>query len=70
VLDEPARQGTLFDLPLRKCWRGRDAGEKRSIFPSTCMGIGADAGGAGGGADAQLAQNIVLALLGGSRIID
>src|SRR5438046_1365566 len=71
VLDEPGRQGTLFDLPLRKCWRpdGR---------PGATIDLSVDVHGhkvqtpvgPAAGPHAQLAQNIVLAWLGGSRIIE
>jgi putative selenate reductase len=67
VLDEPRRQETLFDLPLRKVWRptaGRDLSvEVHGHRAQTPVGPAA-------GPHAQLAQNIVLAWLGGSRVIE
>src|SRR5260370_2655321 len=67
VLTEPARQETLFDLPLRKCWRPR-AGIDLSVDvhghrAQTPVGPAA-------GPHAQLAQNVVLAWAAGSRIIE
>jgi putative selenate reductase len=67
VLDEPARQESLFDLPLRKAWRPR-AGLDLSVAvhghrAQTPVGPAA-------GPHAQLAQNIVLAWLAGSRVIE
>src|SRR5438105_2985288 len=67
LLDEPARQQTLFDLPLRKVWRPR-AGLDLSVSvhghrAQTPVGPAA-------GPHAQLAQNLVLAWLGGSRVIE
>jgi putative selenate reductase len=67
VLVEPARQETLFDLPLRKVWRPRpeldlsvDVHGHRAQTPL----------GPAAGPHAQLAQNIVLAWAAGSRIIE
>src|SRR5215470_18064949 len=67
VLEEPARQGTLFDLPLRKAWR-----------PGSNVDLSVDVHGhraetpvgPAAGPHAQLAQNIVLSWLGGSRVIE
>ena len=67
VLAEPARQQTLFDLPLRKIWRPKpeldlsvDVHGHRAQSPV----------GPAAGPHAQLAQNIVLAWAAGSRIIE
>jgi putative selenate reductase len=67
VLIEPARQETLFDLPLRKVWRPRaeldlsvDVHGHRAQSPV----------GPAAGPHAQLAQNIVLAWAAGSRVIE
>src|SRR3954469_19132943 len=67
VLVEPARQESLFDLPLRKIWRPRaeldlsvDVHGHRAQSPV----------GPAAGPHAQLAQNIVLAWAAGSRIIE
>jgi putative selenate reductase len=67
VLHEPARQQTLFDLPLRKVWRPRaeldlsvDVHGHRAQSPV----------GPAAGPHAQLAQNIVLAWAAGARIIE
>jgi putative selenate reductase len=67
ILEEPARQESLFDLPLRKAWRPR-AGTDLSVAvhghrAQTPVGPAA-------GPHAQLAQNIVLSWLGGSRVIE
>jgi putative selenate reductase len=67
VLVEPARQETLFDLPLRKVWRPRpgldlsvDVHGHRAQTPV----------GPAAGPHAQLAQNIVLAWAAGARVIE
>jgi putative selenate reductase len=67
VLVEPARQESLFDLPLRKVWRPRaeldlsvDVHGHRAQSPV----------GPAAGPHAQLAQNIALAWAAGSRIIE
>ncbi len=67
MLAEPATQDSLFDLPLRKVWRPR-AGLDLSVQvhghrAQTPVGPAA-------GPHAQLAQNIVLSWLGGSRVIE
>jgi putative selenate reductase len=66
-LTEPARQGSLFDLRLRKVFRPR-AGLDLSVEvhghrAQTPVGPAA-------GPHAQLAQNILLSWLGGSRVIE
>ena len=67
VLEEPARQGTLFDLPLRKAWRPRE-GFDLSV---SVHGHRAETPvGPAAGPHAQLAQNIVLSWLAGSRVIE
>src|SRR5258708_5742036 len=67
VLVEPARQQTLFDLPLRKVWRpqaGRDLSvDVHGHHAQSPVGPAA-------GPHAQLAQNIVLAWAAGSRVIE
>lgn len=67
VLHEPAKQQTLFDLPLRKMWRPRpgldlsvDVHGHRAQSPI----------GPAAGPHAQLAQNIVLAWAAGARVIE
>jgi putative selenate reductase len=67
VLHEPAKQQTLFDLPLRKVWRPRpdldlsvDVHGHRAQSPI----------GPAAGPHAQLAQNIVLAWAAGARVIE
>src|ERR1700739_1762784 len=67
VLVAPARQASLFDLPLRKIWRPRaeldlsvDVHGHRAQSPV----------GPAAGPHAQLAQNIVLAWAAGSRVIE
>src|SRR6478672_10931874 len=67
ILVEPAKTGTLFDLPLRKAWRPR-AGLDLSVDvhghrAQTPVGPAA-------GPHAQMAQNIVLSWLAGSRVIE
>jgi putative selenate reductase len=65
--EEPARQGTIFDLPLKKAWRPR-AGIDMSV---EVHGHRAETPvGPAAGPHAQLAQNIVLSWLAGSRIIE
>jgi putative selenate reductase len=67
MLVEPARQETLFDLPLRKTWRPK-AGLDLSV---AVHGHRAETPvGPAAGPHAQLAQNIVLSWLGGSRVIE
>jgi putative selenate reductase len=67
MLVEPARQQTLFDLPLRKAWRPRE-GLDLSV---AVHGHRAETPvGPAAGPHAQLAQNIVLSWLGGSRVIE
>jgi putative selenate reductase len=67
VIVEPARQETLFDLPLRKAWRPR---------PDLDLGVDVHGHraetpvGPAAGPHAQLAQNIVLSWLAGSRVIE
>lgn len=67
VLIEPARQQTLFDLPLRKVWRPREgldlSVDVHGHRAQTPVGPAA-------GPHAQLAQNIVLAWAAGARIIE
>lgn len=67
VMAEPARQQTLFDLPLRKVWRppagldlSVDVHGRRAQSPV----------GPAAGPHAQLAQNIVLAWAAGARVIE
>ncbi len=66
LVEEPARQGTLFDLPLRKAWRPGGADLSVDVHghrAQTPVGPAA-------GPHAQLAQNIVLSWLGGARVIE
>ena len=69
LLEEPRAQQSLFDLPLRKCWRPDPKGDvdlsvavhgRRAETPV----------GPAAGPHAQLAQNVLLAWLGGARIIE
>jgi putative selenate reductase len=67
VLTEPARQESLFDLPLRKVWRPHaeldlsvDVHGHRAQTPV----------GPAAGPHAQLAQNVVLAWAAGARVIE
>ena len=67
IEEEPARQGSIFDLPLEKVWRPR-AGMDLSV---EVHGHRAETPvGPAAGPHAQLAQNIVLSWLGGSRVIE
>ncbi|HEY7953930.1 MAG TPA: 4Fe-4S dicluster domain-containing protein [Polyangia bacterium] len=67
ILAEPDKQGTLFDLPLRKAWRPRpDLDLSVAIHGHRAQ----SPVGPAAGPHAQLAQNIVLAWLGGSRVIE
>src|SRR3954470_23040073 len=64
---EPARQASIFDLPLKKVWRPR-AGLDFSV---EVHGHRAETPvGPAAGPHAQLAQNIVLSWLAGSRVIE
>src|SRR2546421_12740862 len=67
VLVEPARQETLFDLPLRKIWRPR-----AELDLSTFVhGHRAQSPiGPAAGPHAPLGQNIALAWAAGSRTIE
>src|SRR5262245_3724315 len=66
IREEPARQKTLFDFPLQKAWRPSDLDLSVDIHghrAETPVGPAA-------GPHAQLAQNLVLAWLGGARVIE
>src|SRR3954470_23206234 len=67
MLEEPKRQGSIFDLPLKKFWRPREgldlSVEIHGHRAETPVGPAA-------GPHAQLAQNIVLSFLAGSRVIE
>jgi putative selenate reductase len=67
VLEEPARQGTLFDLPLKKAWRPSG---KVDLSVAVHGRRAQTPVGPAAGPHAQLAQNIVLSWLGGSRVIE
>lgn len=64
---EPGQQQTLFDLPLKEIYRGSPGVDLGVRFHD--LHAGTPLGPAAGPHD-QLAQNIVLAWLGGSRIIE
>ena len=64
VREEPARQGTLFDLPLRKVYRPRADLDLSVVVHGHRVQTPV---GPAAGPHAQLAQNIILAWLGGSR---
>src|SRR5215471_5321469 len=64
---EPGTQQTLYDLPLRDMYRGSLGVDCSVHFHG--LPAGTPLGPAAGPQD-QLAQNIVLAWLGGSRIIE
>ncbi|MFI5283738.1 MAG: 4Fe-4S dicluster domain-containing protein [Candidatus Dormibacterales bacterium] len=64
---EPGLQQTLFDLPLKDFFRGTPGADTAVRFHD--LDAGTPLGPAAGPHD-QLAQNVVLAWLGGSRIIE
>ena len=64
---EPRAQQSIFDLPLREMYRGSAQVDLSARFHD--LPAGTPLGPAAGPQD-QLAQNIVLAWLGGSRIIE
>lgn len=64
---EPAHQQTIYDLPLKDMYRGSAGFDYRAQFHG--LPAGTPLGPAAGPQD-QLAQNVVLAWLGGSRIIE
>ncbi len=68
MLAEHARTGAIYDLEAREIWRGPSPGFDLSVLnhgAPTATGLGPAAG-----PHAQLAQNIALAWLGGSRILE
>lgn len=67
ALTELDRQGTLFDLPERKFFRGQPGKDLSVRF---CGHVAATPVGPAAGPHTQLAQNIVLSWLGGGRIIE
>src|SRR3954468_2168774 len=67
VREEPARQGTMFDLPLKKAWRPRPG---LDLSVSVHGHRAQTPVGPAAGPHAQLAQNIVLSWLAGSRVIE
>ena len=65
---EHARSGAIFDLEAREMWRGPTPGHDLSV-----MNHGARAAsglGPAAGPQSQLAQNILLSWLGGSRVLE
>src|SRR5277367_6496738 len=65
---EHARTGAIFDLDAREIWRGASPGFDLSV---TNHGARAATGvGPAAGPHAQLAQNIALSWLAGSRVIE
>jgi len=64
---EPQRQQTIYDLPLKEMYRGSADVVLSTRFHG--LPAGTPLGPAAGPQD-QLAQNLVLAWLGGSRIIE
>ena len=68
MLAEHAKSGAIYDLEAREMWRGPSAGLDLSVVNH---GARASTGvGPAAGPHAQLAQNMVLAWLGGSRVIE
>src|SRR5262252_2045731 len=68
MLAEHAKSGAIYDLEAREIWRGPSPGIDPSVInhgSRAATGVGPAAG-----PHAQLAQNMVLAWLGGSRVIE
>ena len=64
---EPQRQQTIYDLPLKEMYRG----SANVVLSTRFHGLPARTPlGPAAGPQDQLAQNLVLAWLGGSRIIE
>jgi putative selenate reductase len=71
LVEEPGRQETLFDLPLRKVWRPRPGLDLSADLRGHGHGHRVQTPvGPAAGPHAQLAQNVVLSWLGGSRVIE
>jgi putative selenate reductase len=64
---EPAKQQTIFDLPLKKCYRPDPTLDTSVKFHGQRA---ATPVGPAAGPQTQMAQNLVLAWLGGSRILE
>jgi putative selenate reductase len=64
---EHEREGKIFDLPARKFWRGDPALDTSVRFHGR---VAANPAGPAAGPQDQMAQNIVLAWLAGSRILE
>ncbi|MGD1018753.1 MAG: 4Fe-4S dicluster domain-containing protein [Verrucomicrobiia bacterium] len=64
---EPERQETIFDLPLKKCYRPDPTLDTSVKFHGR---VAATPVGPAAGPQTQMAQNIVLSWLGGSRILE
>lgn len=64
---EPQKQQTIFDLPLKKCYRPDPALDTSVTFHGQKA---ATPVGPAAGPQTQMAQNIVLSWLGGSRILE
>lgn len=67
MLREHAREGKIFDLPARKFWRGSPELDTSVTFHGHRA---ANPVGPAAGPQDQMAQNIVLAWLAGSRILE
>ena len=68
MLVEHERTGAIYDLEAREIWRGPSAGFDLSVRNHGALA--ATGVGPAAGPHAQLAQNIVLAWLGGARILE
>jgi putative selenate reductase len=68
MLVEHEQKGGIFDLEARELWRGPSAGFDLSI--ENHGAVASSGVGPAAGPHAQLAQNIVLSWLGGSRVIE
>src|SRR5579862_3071590 len=68
MLAEHARTGSIYDLEAREMWRGPSEGFDLSVSnhgARAATGVGPAAG-----PHAQLAQNVLLSWLGGSRVLE
>ncbi len=64
---EPERQQTIFDLPLKKCYRPDPTLDTSVKFHGK---VAANPVGPAAGPQTQMAQNLALSWLGGSRILE
>src|SRR5689334_47551 len=67
IAEEPRRQQSIFDLPQKKFYRPKSTPDLSVALHDR---VAQTPVGPAAGPHAQLAQNIVLAWLGGSRVIE